>query len=704
MRGAIREDDGGKIFGFGIGKDGEPYDDPYGNFNRWCNHFFDPTKSVNRAATFFCFLDTRTDAANWALGTSDAFASPSVAMPTRRNHFTAVDAREALYRAVTGKKKDGSGAGSGGSDADFKTRKSYYATLFRALGDVLHLNQDMAQPQHTRNESHAGVGGAFNIGGNPAYELRIDTRAAGLGQRQADGNVAAPPALTYVGYAIPRFNRLSDFWSSAPGQPIPNGKGLADYSSRGFFTPANNYGGTNYVSPASTTDKYTSESKTFTILGASNQSVTVKYLRGVVSDNQNDSSVYLLITKESAWKDLVSVNQSLPTYTQDNAIFDDMASQLIPRAVGYSAGILDYFFRGKMQIDVPEAGGAYAVADHSKITINDDEVLTNFKGFGKIKLKLSVPDTGNDGQPQSFGGGKLLGVVKFRRNTCFDKDLTKFVDLDQSGSGGKPKFESCRSADEELVVSDPVDGGAVVTLNATPKPVTLNFAREFPLNATDVRLHMVYRGKLGAEDDEVVVATQDLSEPTYFSYINASDYSTIQTDAGVKVYTRDEINASQALLQKVYPQSCVDKNIWQLKPGCLESFDIRLGLKIGTTTIDVQALPVRRFMRIAYLGNADTTVSLSQIAENTCYPHSPFNVETLEWQSSPDASNNPTAAYPEFQKIRGVWGWYGSSCVNNGDGLAPGSVPDNRNQVMADLPESGKVPVEAIVNDGASPM
>ena len=33
-------------------------------------------------------------------------------------------------------------------------RDSKLATMFRTLGDVVHLVQDMAQPQHTRNDGH----------------------------------------------------------------------------------------------------------------------------------------------------------------------------------------------------------------------------------------------------------------------------------------------------------------------------------------------------------------------------------------------------------------------------------------------------------------------------------------------------------------------------------------------------------------------
>lgn len=697
MRGAVREDDSGNLIAT---INSEPGDDPYGNFNRWCNHFFDPTKSAYRAATFLGCPIVYEDAANWAIGTSGngAFASPVVANPSRRNHFTAMDAREALYRAVTGKKQDGTPVGTGDADADFKTRKTYYATMFRALGDVMHLNQDMAQPQHTRNESHAGIT-SFNIGGNPAYERRIDARARGAGVSGPDGQPIFPGPLVYGTYDAPRFGRLSDYWSTAPGQSIPMGRGLADYSNRGFFTPANNYGASNYASPPSDPTKYTPESRTIV---AGQSSVTVTYLRGTVTDTQTNGGASVLLTKESVWKNLVTGATQLPTYTLDNTIFDDIASVLVPRAVGYSAGILDYFFRGKMQIGPPD-GGVYAVLDHSKVSLDAGELQTNFKGFDKIKIKLSAPDTGNDGQPQAFGGGKLLAVVKFRRNLCFDNDLTKFADLDQPDADGKSKYESCRTQAEEIVVSDPVNNGQPFTPTSQAQSLTLNFSKQIPLNATDMRLQVIYRGKLGSEDDEVVVATQDISEPTFFSYTNASDYWTLDMGAdGVKVFTRNDINASQDLLARVVPSSCVDKTVspWQLKSSCLQPFDVRIGLRVGTFQIDVQAVPVRRLIRIAFLGDAGARVDFAQIPENTCYPHDPFNVGTVKWQSNADANNDPTVTYPTFQKVRGTWAWYPTSCVGNADGKTPGT-PDNRDDpgVMTDLIIPNRVPVDVTITD-----
>ena len=116
MRGAIREDDGSyelrRLKWIWTGEKAEPRsgDNPYPLINRYCNHFFDPTKPVgNQAGTFFCpvFGGTIADAPNWALGVNEAFVNTPTITTNRLNHFTLVDAKEAMYRAITGKSPDG---------------------------------------------------------------------------------------------------------------------------------------------------------------------------------------------------------------------------------------------------------------------------------------------------------------------------------------------------------------------------------------------------------------------------------------------------------------------------------------------------------------------------------------------------------------------------------------------------------------------
>jgi hypothetical protein len=160
-RGAVREDD--SIFE----ADKIPQDDPWltGNLtldNRPLHHFFDPYN--NRALDI---LDARITPAllqkspNWALGVTDFANGLNTPNTSRRNHFTIVDAREAMWRALTLKRKfngaiEDIDTSSNTAQQKEEIRKAYWATTFRAIGSVLHHIQDMAQPQHTRNDPHAG--------------------------------------------------------------------------------------------------------------------------------------------------------------------------------------------------------------------------------------------------------------------------------------------------------------------------------------------------------------------------------------------------------------------------------------------------------------------------------------------------------------------------------------------------------------------
>ena len=152
MRGAIREDDY-TATGAPNPRDDDPYNvnippplPPNPADQRPLNHFYDPVR--HRPLTVVAPLGDR--APDWSLGVFDAVQAPDAPNPTRRNHFTLLDAREALYRALTGRGRVLGAEGDGVAPSDSE-RKKYWATTFRALGDVVHLVEDMAQPPHTRN-------------------------------------------------------------------------------------------------------------------------------------------------------------------------------------------------------------------------------------------------------------------------------------------------------------------------------------------------------------------------------------------------------------------------------------------------------------------------------------------------------------------------------------------------------------------------
>ena len=257
MRGAIREDDYATAFGIWKAPNPQTDQDKPQAFWRVLNHFFDPyynrPLTLSPAALQLFSLasgesETFRAAPNWALGKNDAFAASPVPDSGTRNHYTVLDAREAMYRALTGLDKGGNQVATTETD-----RKTYWATTFRAVGDILHLNQDMAQPQHTRNDPHSGVPG---FGHKSVYEAYIDARASGQTFYSVPGAQAPLSGLVYTGYQIPVFARYSDFWSTNPGNGSVNGAGLADYSNSSFFSAGTNLGNNNYVSPSNNSAAY----------------------------------------------------------------------------------------------------------------------------------------------------------------------------------------------------------------------------------------------------------------------------------------------------------------------------------------------------------------------------------------------------------------------------------------------------------------
>jgi hypothetical protein len=118
--------------------------------NRVCNHFYDPVSNkaldlgLNPAQVFACNAgEVFGSAVAWSLGNTAADGSGAARPMPRLNGFSVLDAREAMWRALTGT----DAAGTTVAPARVQ-RDTYWATTFRALGSVIHNLQDMGQPQH----------------------------------------------------------------------------------------------------------------------------------------------------------------------------------------------------------------------------------------------------------------------------------------------------------------------------------------------------------------------------------------------------------------------------------------------------------------------------------------------------------------------------------------------------------------------------
>ena len=559
----------------------------------------------------------------------------------------------------------------------------------------------MAQPQHTRNEPHSSDAAAI-------LEGYTEARATGATNFKFDGQTlqadAVPPLPLAENYPIPRFNRYSDYWSTASGaDSLSIGKGLADYSSRGFFTPLQSLGdpGNAFPRPANTEGAYTVAKNTPTGGNACPGLVLgfPEYAWGSVDDS---------VTGTPTKSVRMASRGLIPSkWTISRCVLIDQGNLLIPRAVAYSAGLIDYFFRGRLEI-TPPAEGIYSLVDHfdfSGANAMPTAAESGFKGFKTIKLNLrnATPDISPSGggtpAPQTMQSGNLVAVLKFYRNKSYIDNLSG-----EPAGNDTAAYTASRSMSEEIVVSSRVkDGGgnvltAPIGVANVAQTFIFEFDQELPINATDVKLQVVYRGTLGSEADAVVVETVDVSEPTHFAYVNSTDY--IKVD-GV-LYTRENLNTrllgDAALRAKIQPASCIKSTTLALDDQCFVAKDLIYPLAFPNgTPIGQVSLPVRTYHRISALTQAGATWQLNFGQTAQCGPQGIDNVLSALAQTTytPNASGgvDTNLSVTGVQTARGIRGYPMENCIFAGDGnTAVTQLTDTQRAALSPLPTGNLTP------------
>ena len=377
--GAIREDDYQphplleRIFGC------EPPLNPPSAIDRPVHHFFD----VQRGGAGLT-LSGGLPAPDWALGVQGRGPADD------QNQFSLPDARVSQVRALTESSRDG--------------RDRNTALLFRTLGHVIHVLQDMAQPQHTRNDPHPRCDSTllrFVTGDRSWYEAYVEKRAT---NRPYRGRGVVP--LVLAGYGPVGFQRYQDYWANV------SGTGLAEFSSRNFFSARTNLGAFSLLGdpcgglpqPVCEPGAYRTEDFEFTTptLGGDPLTGRVRFFLRDLADPLTGQVVQdVRVSSRSLWDQHLETNQQRPKFSLNTYTYDSIADVLLPRAVGYSAGFLDYFFRGRLDVDLMPEGG----------------------DFGTVRL------SGVNGSPEALGGGTLTlhaDDATGRRMTVppLDADLT----------------------------------------------------------------------------------------------------------------------------------------------------------------------------------------------------------------------------------------------------------------------------------------
>jgi hypothetical protein len=186
---------------------------------------------------------------------------------------------------------------------------------------------------------------------------------------------------------------------------------------------------------------------------------------------------------------LEKYNPSEDVFVEDDVVWEDYAAKLVPRAVGYSAALLKYFFRGDFDV--------------SKAVFELNSAKDEIEGISMMVKNVSKLSEG--GADEALGEGAISLVCKY-------------IPPGET----EPEYQIIENAYTVNAAND--------AINSDYQPINKTFAEPIPLGATDISLALVFKGKMGNETD--AVASRVLNFTTRIAFSNKSI-----EDSSVNIYT-----------------------------------------------------------------------------------------------------------------------------------------------------------------------
>lgn len=574
---------------------------------RALQHFFDPQNNRGQTVTIPIIGTSKVVGLRswqWVLSGMDEWTDvPSILGPDE-NQFTSESAKNYLEQAILATSDE--------------TRRRSHGKFLAAIGHVVHHVQDMAQPEHVRNDSHCNV---------DYYCVPAEI----LAREDVYDPSEYEPYVLEKGYSvfnqwdypIPAFNSYKGFWTN------PDHAGMADFTNRFALSKDTNFRGfadgtqthPDYPYPNATNANMIEEasSSTEVFTGTTIEYVQTKiyagysdaYLGTPVSHSHLTATDSLFsIDIEEA--ELLGYNLD-PSYTEtnyslDSRVFESAASHLLPRAEAYSAGLINYMLRGRLGVKKPDRG-YYAL-----IGFASGAEFTSLK----FKLRNETPDIQPHGRPsipQDVGEGAIVAVASFRPNPCFEDDLSGEIHVDEadmipSNCGLQTWLDA---KDEVRVVSEALP---VSEISREWQEYEFDFSNNpIPLSARDLEVYFVFRGDLGAEEEAIIVERKNISEPTYFAWFNSSDHVWTQNGWEDGIALRDTNN----FIAAQYSDMSYD-------------YDVGAPFSVGQDRLDIS-----RFHRVVALLDSDNSYILRAESvpefswpDTTQYGFTPIRNETRE--------------------------------------------------------------------------
>ena len=291
-------------------------------------------------------------------------------------------------------------------------RQENFAKMFNGLGHQMHLLQDTAVPDHVRNDAHPedAIFGSNPRFGSYYFETWAKRTIKTLAEMKSFApNPVFPNVYFNVSYSVP-YNNLVPI-AQLFDTNIYNGlnasaginQGLSEYTNANFFSNNTIFAAENYPTDhkhyfpypkKSSTDlqSYINQNKLpETVFGEDGVTDTGFWIK-----KERDGEIVDHFLKPSYYSNAISdtvgdTSLYRRTFYRDDECHKDYAQKLIPRAVGYSAGLLDYFFRG--QLEVISVPGGIKVKNMNTETMSSYTDSSTGNTVGSIEIYYD--DTNN---------------------------------------------------------------------------------------------------------------------------------------------------------------------------------------------------------------------------------------------------------------------------------------------------------------------
>ncbi|GEM_PF-4735851 len=400
-------------------QDGADFEDDFSFLlPRPIHHFYDPINDQSLQHPLLNIIGGASRSPDWALEDTGDISS---------QNYSYKDALNAFYQALTLPTET--------------ERDQQWGKLFESLGHVIHHIQDMAQPEHVRNDLHCGIFWGCGLPG--AIVGVYDPSWFELRSKRVFRNGIPVNLVNYPKVAFPT---VREFWTTRTSDSVvTDRRGLADFTNRNFVSKDTNFeirngipasssryslpvpSGTNRVDLATLDADGTGICQRLNQNGPvdlpANSPCVVEFIENAVTDSYdparsgiNTRAASLSLFDQYLAKynvNSVAVEDGDAFHVMDvdrlltiNKYNIDSAHQfLIPRAIAYGAGLIDYFFRHKINLRRDYIDDTWVIENQTSNQLSGDFKLLYEPAGGNrvIVATWSSLTIQPDGESQQLG-------------------------------------------------------------------------------------------------------------------------------------------------------------------------------------------------------------------------------------------------------------------------------------------------------------